>query len=154
MTRLLTVITLGFALLAIPCGADPSTVEAGVTDPQPAQCQEALSFTPRDLDSPVEAVSGPGDDDPCTGWATCEYGPSPVTCTGEYMCPSVDQNCQFGIRGRATCDGQSYWCDPCPVCPHKGEPCETDNDCQVPSAPGCEFCTCEGKFLKTCSCPS
>ena len=154
MIRLLTVITLGLALFAIPCSAQPCTAEPVVTDPQLAarHGQEPLAAPDvSPLFEPVFATAGDNDvpRSGCQAQATCDFGPSPISCTGTYQCEARDQNCQYGLPGWVRCDGNTWSCHLCPTC--QGEPCETDEDCDI--GPWCEGCTCEGKYLKACSCP-
>ena len=80
----------------------------------------------------------------CTATATCESGT--VGCSGNSSCSAVDRNCDFGERGKVTCDGVTTQCPtncPCddtPVCCR----CERLGDCM-------SCCKCGGGTIMQCS---
>lgn len=154
MLRVFTVIMLALAVLAIPCSADSSTAEKAVTDPQTVTPPESGPLATLDFSPPwapafaTQAGEGVQGRSLCTAQATCEFGPSPISCAGSNNCTTRDQNCQAGIRGWVNCDGNIQYCDFCPTC--QDEPCNTDEDCQI--GPSCGGCTCVGKYSKSCSC--
>ena len=73
----------------------------------------------------------------CTATVTCESGT--ISCQGNNSstsCSATDRNCEFGIRGRVTCDGVTTECP-------TGCPCGT---------PDCCFCAATGDCFSCCRC--
>lgn len=97
-------------LLAAPLAADGAADTA-------SQCQPAITSTVVDaLAAP--AADGPGSSDGTASRsycaANCQYGSATTNCSG--TCTAVDQNCNSGVRGHVTCNGQTVdQCDPCPT---------------------------------------
>lgn len=152
MIRLLTVLTLGIALLGTPCVGEELAAE-GASGPErlARPTQLPLPFETTWVAAEHASVAGF-----CEATADCQYGPPTIWCTdttSPYECTARDQNCAIGINGYVRCNGVTTWCDPCPLCIKEYESCSTDADCRPRPLPECAQCSCTGKPDWICICP-